>query len=587
MLRKSQRLKGTRMSTKFDKPIFPKQKFCEVEDYLKHLESYSNTLPVWKDELYLEFHRGCYTTHAQQKKSNRELENLLYEAELFSSIASYVFDSPYPSEKLNLAWKNTLFNQFHDILPGTSIEEVYPDSNKRWLKARRTAELVKRRALNLISSHIDLSNKPEDALRPVVVFNSLSFMRSEVVSIKVGGSTFSIKDHNGDNVDCIVNAKTINFLAQNIPSIGYKLFWLCEHYEKISEDSLVSTFKLENEHMTVSISSDKGEIESLYDKTIRKEIVDGFANEIEFFKDENDYWDAWNINKEYYKNKLETSELESIKWIQSKEIRQIVRVKKKFRSSKFTIDYILDQGSKTLKMKFSVDWKEKHVLVKAAFPLRLKNEKATYDVPCGIIERHTLPNPDLSEHEQAKWEVPALGWADLTDKTCEHGVAILNSCKYGYDASHSRLRVTLLRAPTWPDKTADIGEHNFDVGLYLHKSNAIEGQCKRAGLIFNKPLIVCEPNITNVDSSDLISMEASFFELRNENLILSTLKKSERNVDRWVIRMYETGGFSQEVDFKSSFGLKLADRVNLLEDQLVSKSVHVKPWEIVSFIIKK
>lgn len=206
-------------------PFFPQLKFSQATTYLDSLET--SNLPIWDDELYLEFHRGCYTTHADQKAYNRYCEILLYQGELWSSLANILLEIPYPKVEIESAWKKVLLNQFHDILPGTSIPEVFRDANHLWQQVISTGEAILDQALQAIANQINLPNPPHPHAKPFLVFNSLNWERSQVISLAVESVNCSVYDLN--NCLCpsqLSHDNQLLFLAENIPSVGYKLFWL-------------------------------------------------------------------------------------------------------------------------------------------------------------------------------------------------------------------------------------------------------------------------------------------------------------------------------------------------------------------------
>ncbi|NER52056.1 MAG: alpha-mannosidase, partial [Symploca sp. SIO1A3] len=213
---------------------------------------------------------------------------------------------------------------------------------------------------------------------------------------------------------------------------------------------------LENQFLKVVVDPQTGDLSSVFDKIQQREILSGSGNQLQAFQDKGQYWDAWNIDPNYEQYPLPPTQLQTIQWIDKGPLCHRLRVVRQLGKSLFSQDYILSVASPLLKIATTVDWQESHVLVKAAFPLNLAANYATYEIACSAIQRPTQPQTPV---EQAKWEVSALRWADLGDET--YGVSLLNDSKYGYDAHSSQLRLTLLRSPNWPDPEADRGIHNF------------------------------------------------------------------------------------------------------------------------------
>jgi len=607
-------------------PFFPDLEFTTAEKYLQQIvetrfiASVSNydspptspTFPIWNDELYLEFHRGCYTTHADQKRWNRCCENLLYEAELFATLATVSCDVTYPKAEIEAAWKQVLFQQFHDILPGSSITQVYTDALPQWQQVEQVGTKILQESLLAIASHITLSEPPKPNSLPIFVFNSLNWQRSEVVSIALPTpEEWQIYDASGKQMASqLSEPSTLLFLATEIPPVGYRIFWLSP--SSPSSPPLLPDWILENEFLRVVIDPDTGDLSSVFDKTYQREVLSGAGNQLQAFKDSGQYWDAWNIDPNYAQHPLPSTNLLSIQWLEQGPVQSRVRVVRQLGESEFCQDYILQAGSPLLKIATTVNWQENHVLVKAAFPLNVEADFATYEIPCGAIRRPTKSfgyavacggKPSRSADspqtptEQAKWEVPALRWADLTAETQEgiHGVSLLNDCKYGYDSKPNQLRLTLLRSSNWPDSEADKGFHEFTYTLYPHAGSWESAHTVRRGYELNIPLqVILNPVNENPLENPPLStgkdgLGVSFLDLSSENLILMALKPSEDDPEQLILRCYECHGETAELSWQSDLGLNLGDTVDLLEGSSTTEFssqqqiLTIEPWKIASF----
>ena len=464
--------------------------------------------PIWNNELYLEFHRGCYTTHGDQKRWNRHCEKLLYQAELFASLATLIDGKPYPQSELEAAWKKVLFNQFHDILPGTSIPEVFIEANQAWEEVEQVSSKILTESWCAIANQISLPPPPQPDAQAIIVFNPLNWQRSEVVTISLSPSTDTTWEiYNLDGIKIsyqISHPSTLLFLAEDIPSIGYRVFWLfpvssnqSPRDTKLCSNIVVETdtktgkrkdsenVTIENELLRVTVDSQTGDLASIFDKNSQREVLSSAGNQIQAFQDSGQYWDAWNIDPNYRTKPLPPPQLVSIQWLERGIIRSRLRVIRQLGKSQFHQDYILDRQSPLLKIATTVDWQENHVLVKAVFPLNLNADYATYEIPCAAIQRSTRPE---TAAEKAKWEVPALRWADISNS--EYGVSLLNDCKYGYDAQPNQLNLTLLRSPTWPDPDADRGIHHFTYAIYPHSNTWQSARTVHRGYELNLPLQV-------------------------------------------------------------------------------------------------
>jgi alpha-mannosidase len=565
-------------------PFFPKIEFTTAGEYLDNLDR--SSLPVWNDELYLEFHRGCYTTHADQKFYNRYCENLLYQAELWSSIATLRLQTPYPKTEIESTWKTVLLNQFHDILPGTSIPEVFTDANAMWREAIQTGEEILYQALDSIASSVSLPTPPHPDAEPILVFNSLNWNRSDLVSLDFIGEIY---DTDGEKLPSrLSDDGKLLFIADNIPSIGYRLFWIVKNDRARESDGVTIDRILENRFLKVVVDPETGDLQSVFDKIHQKEILSGAGNRLQAFRDGGQYWDAWNIDPNYAEHPLPATELLSIQILESGPPRSIVRVIRLLGNSQFTQDYILEIDSPILKIETSVNWQEEHTLVKASFPLAVENDFTTYEIACGAIER---PNNPETPAEKAKWEVYGHRWADITDRSGDYGVSILNNCKYGYDSRSNEIRLTLLRSSSWPDPEADRGIHQFTYAIYPHAGNWQEAETVRRGHELNSPLSVYCPRSC---SSPRLPAVGSWLRFKSDNLILMAFKQSEDNPDRWVLRVHECHGENAKIDFENELGLTVENSIDGLERSIRPRRrfapdpfEEVKPWKIAAWQLSR
>jgi alpha-mannosidase len=573
------------------------------------VSSSSPLFPVWEDELYLEFHRGCYTTHAEQKRWNRRCEGLLYQAELFASLATLSAGVNYPKPELEAAWKQVLFNQFHDILPGSSIPPVYVEANQTWQEVEHVGEEILQQSLRAIASQIHLPAPPHPEAQPIVVFNPLNWKRSEVVAISLPtfGQQLTIYNLEGNQLPYqLSDASTLLFLATDIPAVGYSIFWALCQYQTLpnqgkstgnstknipssdsysDEKKLTEDWILENESLRVIVDHKSGDLYSIFDKIHQREVLSGAGNQLQAFQDSGQYWDAWNIDPNYSQHPLPPTKLKSIQWLERGSVQTCLRVVRQLGQSEFCQDYILQAGSPILKIATTVDWQERHVLVKAAFPLNVEADYATYEIPCGAIERPTEPK---TAAEKAKWEVPALHWADLSADS--YGVSLLNDCKYGYDSQPNQLRLTLLRSPSWPDPEADRGRHEFTYALYPHGGSWQSAQTVRRGYELNLPLqVMLLPSASNPTPGQLPAV-GSLLDLSAKNLILMAFKQSEDDPQQWVLRCHECQGESAQLSLQSDLELSVAHPVDLLERSInppetpaYRQTFSISPWQIATF----
>ena len=590
-------------------PFFPEIKFTTATEYLDNIsqqyptnkQDINSQLPTHNSELYLELHRGCYTTHAEQKRFNRYCENLLYQAELFSTLAILTNSKYYNNEQhlswqeqIEKAWKKVLFNQFHDILPGTSIPEVFTEANQKWIEAIEIGEKVLSQSLKAISSLIKLPQPPNPDAKPIVIFNALNWTRSQLVTIPIEQKHYQVYDLENNPIPSqITDNNQLLFLAQNIPSVGYRVYWLSPTVETrciaskniANSQSINRNYILENKYLTVKVNPETGDLDSIYDKINQKEILSGQGNQLQAFTDKGQYWDAWNIDPEYEQKALPAATLKSIQWIDNGKIQQTIRVIRIIGQSEFIQDYILEKHSPVFKISTTVDWQETHVLVKAAFPLTIESDYATSEIACGAIQRPTKPQTAV---EKAKWETSALKWVDLTDEKQNYGVSLLNDCKYGYDIKPNQIRITLLRSPLWPDPHSDKGQHQFTYAIYPHRGSWEQSRTVHKSYELNIPLQILEVTKENQQNSYLSPVE-SFIDLSAENLILMSIKGDEEQKrggdwNNLILRCYECHGKIANLLLKGDLDLTIIGEVNCLEENNNQKvNTMINPWKIKTF----
>lgn len=585
-------------------PFFPSLIFTNPTDYINQLSlsgrlSAAEALPTWQSELYLELHRGCYTTHADQKQHNRHCEDLLYQAEVFATIAYLKAGRPYPKADLETAWKALLFNQFHDILPGTAIPEVFTDANQGWAQVRRIGQQVLDESLGAIASSLPSPKPPHPEARPLIVFNPLSWPRSSVVTLPVPNgnsrSSWSVYDHKQRRLPCQINfretaqtASDLSFLAEDLPAVGYQHFWLCP--SESTSHQPPEAYCLENESLKATLAPETGHILSLIEKSTQKESFSAPGNQLQTFRDQGQYWDAWNIAPDYASHPLPSPVLKSIDWIETGPIRQVLQVTYQFNQSTICQSHILEAGVPFLKIETAIDWQETQVLLKVHFPLSVSSEIATYEIPFGAIARKTNPQ---TAAEKAQWEVPALRWADLSDQA--FGVSLLTQGKHGFDAGPNHLRLTLLKSPIWPDPEADRGSHHFTYAIYPHAGTWETAHSAHYARELTIPPILTNPTQSATRNASKCSQ--SFLQIHNSNLILSAFKLAEDGSDELILRCYEAYGESAIANITHSLGaegsnepaiIDSAVRADLLERTVESdRPPHIKPWQIATYRVRR
>ncbi|MDK2907476.1 MAG: alpha-mannosidase [Petrotoga sp.] len=540
-------------------PGLPQVRMGRVEDYFERLEERirDKNVPVWDDELYFELHRGTYTSQAFVKRENRKSEVLYHNAEFLNSMAMNLLkDFDYPKNSLIEGWELLLLNQFHDILPGSSIREVYEDARKDFEKIKVIANKEVERAISVISKEI---KSEEDSL---VIFNTTAFERDEIVELENGKKT----------------------LIREIPSFGYKSIKVSDlEQRQIDEKMIVKEDYIENRYYIIEFN-EKGQIKRLYDKENKREVLEEgkLGNVLQAFEDKPYFFDAWDISPYFNEKMKEVTDLIEAKVEEVNPLKGVLQFSWRFYDSTIKQRVIVYNHTRRIDFDTHVDWKERQVLLKTAFPVNIRSTKATYNIQFGNIERSTTNN---TSWDIAKFEVPAQKWADLSETN--YGVSLLNDCKHGYDIKENVMRLTLLRSPIEPDETADRTEHIFIYSLLPHAGTWRDSRVIQESYKLNYPVIVKKLE-KNEEGS--LPDNFSFIKVHDPDVVIETIKKAEDD-DSVLVRLFEgKGSRKSEVEIEFFRSIKKAVECNLIEQEekeLTFKDnkivFNITPYEIKTF----
>ena len=584
---------------RFDKlPYMPKLEFAQPREYFENLEEdmkiNNREYPTWKGELYLEYHRGTYTTQAEIKLQNRRLEDNIREAEILNTITEQ-----YPQSKFEELWKKINLNQFHDIIPGSSIEEVYEDVNEIYADVTKEINDILANTLNTISKNINIKSKDNSTF--YLIWNGLDYNRSCYIQFKAENfdNYIEVFDYtDGKELDYNIKnnlkgEKIFEVYIDNVPSIGYKII----EVRKNTDQKLSTNSKLEKNNIDKSIENryyklefEEGKITSLYDKRREVElIVEGKAgNELQFFVDKPDKYEAWEQDADFEDHRIfDELELENFE-IEKHNTQKVAHLKWSFRKSVFEQNIILYDNIDRIDIKNRVDWLDREILVKVAFPLNILSDQARYEIAYGNITRPTTNN---TSYEKAQFEVPGHRWADLSEPGL--GFSIINDCKYGYDIKDNLMRLTLLKSPNYPDETADYGLHEFTYSLYTHQGIYYKSKLLKHANDLNRPLLKKELETSNaIDNNNNLSY--SFAKIMKGNSKLEVIKKSEQNPNEIILRLYEPYGGKDKVEIELAKNIQNATIVNLIENKVEEKvkynnnklSLQMDPFEIKTIKLK-
>lgn len=557
--------------------------FSSPNDFFEHVESFKDQLPVVHDDLH--HHAiGCYSVHSEVKKLNRYSENLILMAEKFSSIASWTTEQPYPDD-MNQAWKGILFNQFHDILAGTSIEAGYHDARDLYGESISIASRNMNYALQSISWNVDIEEEKD--MKPMVIFNPHSWPVKVNAEIEYGlfvnyllPVEFIIEDVNGnevphqiiDSIAKIPNRKRVSFLAE-LPPLGYSTYKLrAVKPTKEFPSVKVSDYDMENDRFKLVIDKETGGISSLYDKEKQIEIFKSDAAIPVVMSDTSDTWGHGTLRFDEIAGVFEPIR---IRKLEEGPVKGVIRVISKFKASTIVQDFIMYKQLNKIEVKVKVNWQESYQTLKLKFPVSFNQRNTTSEIPYGHAAREA--NGD---------EKPMQNWIDVTGTISKqrkeiYGLSLLNDSKYGVDVKSNTISLTVLRSPLFahhapfiPDMEEDYpiidqGIQTFTYQLLPHQDSWEEAETVKHALELNQPPQL----IVETYHNGSLSQEDSFISIDQPNVIVSALKKAE-NHDDLIIRLYETN--HQETVAKVN--LKKWGR---------SMELHFGPSEIKTFCIPK
>ncbi len=560
-----------------------------VDAFFPKAEADAKELPVWFGELYLELHRGTLTTQGRNKRGNRKGEFLLRDAEFLAGLdpaavrgrldatadirpvpAQDVYDAtPFGSgleALLTRAWKLLLLNQFHDIIPGSSITWVYRDSDRDYENVGKLGAQVREAGLDVLAGGVDTAGMAE----PVALVNTLAFPRREVVSLPDGREAW-------------VEAPSAGYVVADVAVLENTP--LPEGLQPVSvEPRAEGGFVLKNGLVTVEIGAD-GLVHRVYDERARREALapGQKGNLFQLHSDYPNSWDAWDVDVHYrdtFKNWEDVTEL----GIEAAgPLRCALRLVKKTAKSTLTQKIVLSAGSARLDFVTEVEWYEKKRLLKVGFPLNIHTTRAWYEIQYGHVDRPTHTNTTWDE---ARFEVCGQKWGALQETG--YGVALLNDCKYGYDALGNVLRLSLLRGPVFPDPHADEGRHEFTYSLFPYQGDLYQGRVIEEAYALNVPLLQKALPTRSETPVTAGIRQQSYFSFDRPGVILEVVKPADDG-DGVIARFYEAYGARGPVTLSTTLPFKRAEFTNLLEEAQGDAglkdgalTLEIKPFEIVT-----
>ena len=529
--------------------------------------------PRWVGELYMEMHRGTFTTQGANKRANRKSELAYQGCEFLSAFADKALGTDtYPREMLDKGWETILLNQFHDIIPGSSIHEVYEDSQSQYREILSRARTASDRAEQALAANATAAGEG------VAVFNKNGHAIGGVVFADVPAKYHSVKDPAGRAYPIQRTSDgRAAFFAADVPPMGYKVFTFA------TEDLKAAPLTADEKGMTgrfARLRFDRaGNLSSIYDKKAHREVLPKGArgNRLLAFEDRPRQYDAWDITVYYDEKSYPVDELTSLRVKECGPVFATVEVVRPYMHSTIRQEITMYADHPRIDFHTFVDWHEVHTLLKCAFPVDVHANFADYDIQFGNVSRPTHGN---TSWEQAKFEMVGHKWADLSQ--ADFGMSLLNDCKYGHDIRDGVMRLSLLRSPTYPDETADQGAHEFTYAILPHAGGWREARTPDAAYALNDPLEAVPVTAGKrklPEALSLVSCDAP-------HVMIDTVKLSEGGRDL-IVRLYEYENREAKAKLTCALPVVSASDCDLLENDLSALPVRdgkvnfsCKPYEI-------
>ena len=560
-------------------PGLPSLETSKAADYFKGLrEKVENTdeyVHTWDGELYLEYHRGTYTSQAYNKKMNRYLENYYRNVEWLTAMDAINKGDikEAKQDELTEGWKIILTHQFHDIIPGSSINEVYKDSHVNYEKAEAIAKEIEQSVFTNIMG-------AEESTWTVI--NNTNWERSDYAHI-VTEAKGQFVDEAGNVLKAQETHNGYVVYVDNIPAMGWKVIKLVDNTSNSVENTTnVFTFAdgiIETPFYHVELN-EVGHMTSLVDKKADRQVLakGAKANVIQMFEDKPLAHEAWDIDIYYQEKMREVTDLTRMEVTEKGPLHMVVRLEWNYMNTKIKQDMTFYVEDKRIDFKTWVDFRERKQLMKVAFPVDIRSTYATYDVQYGNVQRPTHWN---TSWDWARFETVAHKWVDLSERN--YGVSLMNDCKYGHDIKNNVIRLTLLKSATHPDTEQDQGEHEFTYSLLPHEGSWVDADTEIRAYYLNNPL--------KVEAGKAKEDVYSFLNIDNKYIEVDAVKRSEDG-KTLVIRCHEYTGGKQKATITLDAKVKGWQESNLMEkpegDHFISEAITLEfgPYEVKTVLVE-
>jgi alpha-mannosidase len=544
----------------------PKVRMSTPQAYFEDQVARGWPLARYVGELYFQAHRGVFTSQAKTKKGNRKSEFALRRAEMWAVAARALTGYEFSPATLDEAWKGVLLNQFHDILPGSSIQRVYEEAEALYAAVIAEADSVALEAAAALASG-------DDAL---MVLNDLSWERTGLVPLPEGfdGAAVEGTALPSQIIDGIPHAEV------TVPSCGWTTVKPGGTVSADVDNTLTVTPRLlENALLRVEFN-DRGEITSLMDKTVELgELTAGPCNSFQMFRDVPSNYDAWDIDSMYGRMPVPLEEPADIEVLSAGPLVASLRITRKLHNSMMTQVVSLRRDSRRIDFRTTVDWHERHKLLKVAFPVAVHADEAVHEIQFGHTRR---PNHQSRPFDSDRFEVPNQKWTALMQ--VNRGVAVLNDSKYGVNVLGNSIKLTLLKSALAPDMHADQGRQDFVYAFYAWKGGFLESDLVREGYDLNAPLMAAPGD---AGTRSLFSVDAP-------SVIVETVKPAEDGSGDIILRLYEAMKMDVRCELTTSLPVTAAQETDMLEEAVLVEppvengriGLSFRPFEIKTLRLK-
>ena len=521
-------------------------------------------LPVWEGEFYFEYHRGTYTSMARNKRSNRKSELGLMDLELLSVLAEERL--AYPAEELDAMWKIVLLNQFHDILPGSSIREVYEVTKKEYEQITAQREALAKERMEALA----------DGGAGITIFNTTGMERSDVVMLgDVAGE--ALADENGAVYPVQQTADGAIACVEHLPSKGYRSYTVRKEAAPVETPFvLTDDHHLETPYYRITLD-ENGLFTGIFDKENDREVLKQGerANLMRMYEDKPIYYDNWDIDIYYTEKFWDVDALDHMEWTELGPVRATLELTRTISNSLIRQKIHFYAKNRRIEFETYVDWKEHQHLLKVHFPVDVHTDEATFDIQFGNLTRKVHQN---TSWDKARFESCGQKWMDLSEG--HYGVSLLNDCKYGHSVKDSNMALTLIKSGIEPNPMTDYEEHFFTYALYPHAEGWRAAGTVREAYMLNQPLLAVEKGTK--------AGKYSFASVDKDNVILETVKAAEDG-NGIILRLYESENAKTKVCLTVNRDFERAYICNLLEETETEAAVSenriqipVKPYEIMT-----